>query len=118
MPAGKQHSAKEFLGGRYKTGRRSVMKKNEHENLLESLSFVVGTCFLFSFLLLLFWFIFYLVGGDWGYKVHSTWFELSRHDYDVLNYFGMAFVKMCAILFFLFPYLAIRLLLRRQTMAK
>ncbi|MCX5863092.1 MAG: DUF6868 family protein [Desulfomonile sp.] len=92
------------------------MHKDEHDNLLETLSVIFVTCFLLSFLLLLFWFIFYLVGGDWGYKIHSKWFELSRHDYDLLNYFGMAFVKMCAILFFLFPYLSIRLLLRRKKM--
>jgi len=92
------------------------MHKDEHDNPLETLSVVFVNCFLLSFLLLLFWFIFYLMGGDWCYKIHSRWFELSRHDYDLLNYSGMAFVKMCAILFFLFPYLSIRLLLRRKKM--
>jgi len=53
-----------------------------------------------------------LIGGSAGYSLHSQWFELSRHDYDVLNYFGIAFTKICAIIFFLFPYIAIRLVLR------
>ena len=53
-----------------------------------------------------------MIGGSAGYSLHSQWFELSRHDYDVLNYFGIAFTKICAIIFFLFPYIAIRLVLR------
>jgi len=57
--------------------------------------------------------IFFLIGGSAGYSLHSQWFELSRHDYDVLNYSGIAFTKICAIVFFLFPYIAVRLVLRR-----
>ncbi len=90
------------------------MHKDEHINMLESLSAIFGACFLLSFAFLLFWFIFYLVGGDWGYKITSKWFEVSRHNYDLMSYFGIAFVKICAILFFLFPYISIRLLLRRK----
>ena len=33
----------------------------------------------------------------------SNWFkiELSKHEYDLLSYCGIAFVKICAIIFFL-----------------
>jgi len=41
---------------------------------------------------------------------------VSRHDYDLMSYFGIAFIKIINILFFLFPYLSIRLLLRRNKM--
>ena len=40
------------------------MHKDELDNLLESLSAIFGTCFLLTYALLIFWFIFYLVGGD------------------------------------------------------
>ena len=90
------------------------MHKDEHDSVLESLSAIFGSCFLLSFAFLLFWFLFYLVGGDWGYKITSKWFEVSRHNYDLMSYFGIAFVKICNILFFLFPYISIRLLLRRK----
>lgn len=92
------------------------MHNDEHDKLLESLSAILGTCFLLTYAFLLLWFIFYWVGGDWGYKITSNWFEVSRHDYDLMSYFGIAFVKICNILFFLFPYLSIRLLLRRKKM--
>lgn len=88
----------------------------ERDDLLESLSAFFGACFLMTFAFTLFWFFLYLVGGDWGYNITSKWFEVSRHDYDLMSYFGIAFIKIINILFFLFPYLSIRLLLRRNKM--
>ena len=89
------------------------MNKGELNHLLDRLSGIFIRCFFFSIALLLFWFLFYVLGGgDWVYSIHSKWFALSRHDYDVLFYYGMAFIKMCAILFFLFPYFSIKLVLR------
>jgi hypothetical protein len=55
-----------------------------------------------------------LLGGEQGYRIHSQWFDLSRRDYDLLSYYGMAFMKISAILFFLFPYVAVRLVLRKS----
>jgi hypothetical protein len=44
----------------------------------------------------------------------GKWFGLTPHEIDVIHYCGMAFVKMCVLVFFLFPYIAIRLVLRKQ----
>ena len=44
----------------------------------------------------------YVVGGDWIYSIHSKWFDLSKHEFALMNYCGMALVKLCAIVFFLF----------------
>ncbi|HOE19083.1 MAG TPA: hypothetical protein PLX02_15080 [Syntrophorhabdaceae bacterium] len=90
------------------------MGNEEHIYLLERLSAVLIRCFFFSLAVLFLWFIFFLIGGDAGYRLHSQLFGLSRHDYDVLNYFGIAFTKICAFLFFLFPYISIRLVLRKR----
>ncbi len=89
------------------------MNRNELRDALDCVSAVLIRCFLFSFALLLLWFLFFLLGGEQGYRIHSQWFDLTRRDYDLLCYYGMAFMKMCAILFFLFPYIAVRLVRRR-----
>jgi len=89
------------------------MNKDEQNNFLHALAGIFLRCFFLSFVLLLLWFVFYLVAADWGYSIHSRWFELSRHDFDLMNYYGMALIKTGAILFFLFPYLSIKLLLRK-----
>ena len=87
------------------------MNEDEKNILLNTLSGILIRCLFMSIALLLLWAIFHLLAGDLGYSIHSRWFELSRHDYDLLNYYGMAFVKAVAILFFLFPYLSIRLII-------
>jgi hypothetical protein len=89
------------------------MKTRELDALLERLAAIAIRCFFLAVALLFVWFFFYVLGGrEWSYTLISHWSDLSRHDYDLLNYCAMAFVKMCAIVFFLFPYIAVRLVLR------
>jgi hypothetical protein len=90
------------------------MNSDEYDILLERLAAVLIRCFFLSLLLLCCWFLFYLTGGTLGRALHSQWFGLSKHDFDLLNYFGVAFAKICAILFFLFPYISIRWVLRNR----
>lgn len=85
---------------------------------LEIFSSIFLRCFIISLLFVTFWFIFFLLGGDLGYTIHTRWFQISRHEYDLLNYYGMAFIKGCNFLFFLFPYIAIRMVLRRKSEQK
>ena len=81
---------------------------------LEIVSCILIRCFAIGVAFVTLWFIFFLLGGDLGYTIHAKWFQISRHEYDMLNYYGMAFVKGCNFLFFLFPYIAIRMVLRRR----
>ena len=41
-------------------------------------------------------------------------FGLSPHDLSLIHYGGMAFLKLVVILFFLFPWAAIKLVLRKR----
>jgi hypothetical protein len=56
-----------------------------------------------------------LLSGELGYTIHAKWFQISRHEYDLLNYYGMAFIKGCNFLFFLFSCIAIRMVLKRKS---
>jgi hypothetical protein len=49
----------------------------------------------------------YLRMADWIYSIHSRFFDISRYDFDIMNYYGMAFVKTFILLAFLIPYIAI-----------
>jgi len=91
------------------------MDTNERDDLLHCLAGILLRCLLLSIGLLLLWFVLYLVAADWAYGIHSRWFELSRRDFDLMNYYGMAFVKVCAFMFFLFPYVSIKLVLRKKS---
>ena len=90
----------------------SYSMPDEIRQLLDTVAGILLRCFILSLLLLLFWFVFFLLAGDLGYWIHSHWFDLTRHDFDLINYYGMALVKALNIMLFLIPYAAIRLMLR------
>jgi hypothetical protein len=91
-----------------------VMTRKERNDFMDNVSGVLIRCFFMSFALLFLWFFLYLLSGNWGYRTLSGLFELNRHDYDLLSCYGMAFLKICAIIFFLIPYLSIKLLLYKE----
>ncbi len=48
------------------------------------------------------------------FEMNAKWFDIGKHDFDMINYFGMGFMKISILLFFFIPYLAIRSMLRRK----
>jgi hypothetical protein len=71
-------------------------------------------CALLSAAVLLLWFGMLVFAGDWVYRVHSQFFPLTREHFAFVHYGGMALFKGAAILLFLVPYLAIRIVLWRD----
>jgi hypothetical protein len=55
----------------------------------------------------------YMTGPGMMYS-QGKWFGLTTHEVDLIHYCGIAFTKICVLLFFFFPYIAIRLVLRRN----
>ena len=49
-----------------------------------------------------------------AYEIHSKWFSLTRHEFDVIYYCGTGLLKLCVFLLFLFPCIAIRLVLGKR----
>jgi len=81
-----------------------------HE-LFDSLAQVLLYCWGFGLLLLVFWTGVFLLARKVIVRLHGSMFGLSEHDLSVIHYCGIAFVKLCVILFFFFPWAAIQLLL-------
>jgi len=48
-----------------------------------------------------------MTAGDFVYKIHTKWFEMSREDFNKLHYFGIAFYKLMIILFSAVPLLVL-----------
>ncbi len=84
---------------------------------LDALAKVLIRSFLIGAALLAWWFFFFLAGGEWAYRIHSRWFEITPRDFDLMNYYGMALLKISILTFFLIPYLSIRLILRSNQSA-
>jgi hypothetical protein len=90
------------------------MTKEEQNNLLDAVAGVCLWCFVLTIGLLLLWLVFYLLAADLAYYIHSGWFGLSRLHFELLNYYGMGLIKIVAFLFFLFPYLSIKIILAKK----
>ena len=82
-------------------------------DFFETLAKVLLRCWVFGFLLLLIWFGVYMAAGEAIYRLHGGMFGLSKHEMDVIFYCSMGLCKLFLILFFYFPWLAIRLVLRK-----
>jgi hypothetical protein len=85
---------------------------------LESLATILGGSFLISYAFLLVWFLFFLLAPDCLYGLNTKWFPISRNDFNLLHYGGMAFLKIINLVFFLCPFLAIKLLLWKKRTKK
>jgi hypothetical protein len=90
------------------------MTKDELNNMLDAVAGVCLRCFALAVCLMLFSFVFYLVAADCAYSIHSRWFEITRPNFELMYYCWMAFMKIVSFLFFLIPYIAIKLMLRKK----
>jgi hypothetical protein len=91
------------------------MQSNGHnEVFLETLAKILIRSFFLGLAFLLLWFVSYLIAPDWIFQMNARWFNIGRRDFELINYFGMGFLKIIILLFFLIPYLAIESILRKR----
>ncbi len=53
----------------------------------------------------------FMSARNWIYRMHTRWFKISEEQFDSIHYAGMAIFKLAAWVFFIIPYLAIKLVL-------
>ncbi len=91
------------------------MNEGQRHNItLEALASVLGGAFIINFVIVLLWACLALFTPEWFYKLIENWFAVSRHEFDLVNYSGIALMKLFNIVFFLSPYLSIKLWLRKK----
>ncbi len=70
---------------------------------------VLAWCSVINVGLLLFWWLWFILGHDFIYRFHGKWFKLSTEKFDAIHYTLMGFFKIGIILFNIVPYLALRI---------
>jgi len=78
---------------------------------LELARHLLAWCTIINLGILLWWFLFFTLAHEWVYSFHGRWFNLSKEQFDTIQYGGMAVYKICIILFNLVPYLALRIVI-------
>jgi len=78
---------------------------------LEVVRDVIAWSAVLNFALLAVWFLVFSLAHGWMYRIHGKWFTLSVESFDAIHYGGMAFFKLCIIIFNVVPYLALRIVI-------
>ena len=81
---------------------------------LELVGQVLIRCFWGGVILTLVWFVFCILLGDWVYSVHGSMNSMTRQQFDVTHYCGIAALMTGTFTLFLLPYLSIRLVLKKN----
>ncbi len=71
---------------------------------------LLGWCTLINLVVLLWWWGWLAIAGDFVYRIHGDLFQvqISRPVFDALHYGGMGLFKMLVLVFNLVPYLVLR----------
>ena len=85
------------------------MKTEDLNTVLNTIAGILLRCFVLSIVFILVWLVIYLVIRDFAYTIHAKLFQVTREDFELMCYYGMTYVKVCAFVFFLLPYIAIKL---------
>jgi hypothetical protein len=83
-------------------------------DFFETLAGVLLRSWLLGFALLLLWTGAAFFAGDFVYDLHAQMFGLARHELDLIFYCGMGLLKLMVLVFLFFPWIAIKLELRRR----
>ena len=86
----------------------------QNVELFNTLAKMLLRCWLFGFVLLLIWLGVILFASDLIHRLHGEMFGLSKHELDLIFYCGLGLLKILVLVFFFFPWLAIRLVLRGE----
>ena len=86
---------------------------NEETKVLQSLEKFLLYCLILAIVLLVIVTVFTLSFGDLIYVIQSKFFEISRKEYDLTVYYFIAQIKILAFVFFLIPYISVRMLLSK-----
>ena len=70
-------------------------------------------CWIFGFALLLFSFVVFMLTDEIIDDIHGRMFGLTPHELDLIIYCGLGMLKLCVLVLFLMPWVAIKLVLRK-----
>jgi len=87
---------------------------NSANEMLEMTGEVLLRCFIMGVIVLFIWWGALALAGDLTYSVHNKIAPMSHQQFDVIHYVGMLMTKVMIFVLFLFPYIAIRLVLKKR----
>ncbi len=91
-----------------------MSNSNNANEMLEVIGQVLIRCVVMGVFVLFIWWGALSLTGDLAYSIHSKIVPISRQQFDIIHYAGMLMTKAAISVLFLFPYIAIRLVIRKR----
>ena len=93
------------------------MKQELPEEALRIFDAIAGIllrCFIFMVIAQIFAWLVIFLAEDTLYPIYRRMFDLSKKEYDLFILYSLTFTKSLNVMFFLMPFLAIKLMLRSK----
>ena len=84
------------------------------DEILEVVGQVLVMCVVMGVIVLLIWWGALALMGDFTYSIHTKLTPMTKQTFNVIHYAGMQTTKAVVSLLFLFPYIAIRLVIKKR----
>jgi hypothetical protein len=81
---------------------------DETVKTLDVIAAILIRCFFITVGAMLFTWVVWLVLGDVVHSIHGQMLEITRREFDLFFLYTMTFMKGLNVLFFLFPFIAIK----------
>ncbi|MEM8672841.1 MAG: DUF6868 family protein [Cyanobacteria bacterium P01_G01_bin.67] len=92
----------------------SQQLSKEAIEIFDAIAAILLRCFIVTFLALLFVWILIVFQRDYFYQIQRLFVNVSHQDFDLFVLYSLTLMKILNVVLFLFPFIAIKLLLRRQ----
>ena len=91
-----------------------MSNSNNIDEILEVIGQVLIRCVIMGVLVLLIWWGALALMGDFTYNIHSQLTPMTKQAFNIIHYAGMQTTKAIVSLLFFFPYIAIRLVIKKR----
>lgn len=98
------------FGGQYMSQQLS----KEAFKYLNAIAEILLRCFIITVLALVFVWVMVFLRGDYFYQIQTIFVDISRREFDLFILYSLTFIKALNVVFFLFPFIAIKLFLYQQ----
>ena len=92
----------------------SQQLSKEAVKIFNAIAEILLRCFIITVLALLFVWLLVFFAGDFFYQIQTIFVDISRREFDLFLLYSLTFMKVLNVVFFLFPFVAIKLFLRGQ----
>lgn len=85
--------------------------------ILDTIAAILLRCFIITVIAMLFVWVLTLMFGGFFYQLYTLFYDITRKEFDLFFLYSMVFIKSLYMVFFLFPFIAIKHFLRGQRSA-